>query len=203
MKETGPAWKRLYRVFSARFSSLQELSKWIHDVQGDLLLLGLTVVGYVPSHRLRNACYRRAGIVLPTTSALHWRARFFHPGGLRVGQHCTLGNDGFYDARAGIIIGDCVNIAGEVRIFTHEHDVQSSTFEETGAPVFIGHHVYLGTRVTVLPGVVIGDGAVVASGAVVVGNVDEYTIVGGVPARKIGERNRDLRYQLGYAERFQ
>ncbi len=203
MSGSLPVWKHLYRALSRRFRALQTLSVWVHDVRGDASLLLLTWVGYVPSHALRNMMYRRAGVVLPATSALHWRARFFAPSGLRIGEFCTLGNDGFYDARAGISIGDCVNIAGEVRIYTHEHDVQSSTFEETSAPVVIGHHAYLGTRVTVLPGVVIGEGAVVASGAVVTGDVPEFTIVGGVPARKIGERNRDLRYRLGYAKRFQ
>jgi acetyltransferase-like isoleucine patch superfamily enzyme len=198
-----PKWKRGYRLLSRRVPALQEFSEWIHGVQGDLSLLLLTWAGYVPSHKFRNGCYRRAGITLPESSSLHWRGRFFHPTGLKIGEYCTLGNDGFYDARAGISIGDCVNIAGEVRIYTHEHDVQSPTFEEIGAPVSIGHHAYLGTRVTVLPGVVIGNGAVVASGAVVTGNVAEYTIVGGVPARKIGERNRELQYRLGYAKRFQ
>ncbi len=203
MSTSSPTWKRAYRVMSRRFIPLQRLSVWIHDIQGDASLLFLTWVGYIPSHSLRNAWYRRAGVVLPASSSLHWRARFFSPSSLRIGEFCTLGNDGFYDARAGITIGDCVNIAGEVRIYTHEHDIQSPLFEEIGAPVTIGHHAYIGTRVTVLPGVSIGDGAVVASGAVVTSDVEAYTVVGGVPARKIGERSRDLRYRLGYAKRFQ
>jgi maltose O-acetyltransferase len=157
----------------------------------------------VPSHLVRRAVYHRAGIRLDPTSALHWRARFFAPEGLVVGRHSTLGNDGFYDAREGITIGDCVNIAGEVAIFTREHDVQSPTFDEVGGPVTIGNHAYIGTRVTILPGVDIGEGAVVATGAVVTKSVPPYTIVGGVPARPIGERRRDLDYRLGYAKRFQ
>ncbi len=172
-------------------------------VWGDLRLYLLAKVGEVPSHRIRNFFYRRAGVWIDSTSSLHWKARFFAPEGLRIGKHCTLGNDGFYDARETITIGNCVNIAAEVRIYTREHDIDSPTFAEVGGPVVIEDYVYIGTRVTILPGVRIGRGAVVASGAVVARDVPEYTLVGGVPAKAIRERSRDLNYQLGYAKRFQ
>ena len=40
----------------------------------------------------------------------------------------------------------------------------------------------------------IGEGAVIAAGAVVTNDIEPYTIVGGVPAKKIGERNKNLDY---------
>ena len=196
-------WRRLARSATRRWPAARALSEELHTVGSDLGLLILTWVGSIPSHRLRRAVYLRAGIQLHPTSSLHWRARFFAPKGLKVGPFSTLGNDGFYDAREGISIGGHVNIAAEVRIFTREHDVQSRDFAETGGPVVIEDYAYLGTRVTVLPGVRIGKGAVVASGAVVTKEVPPYTIVGGVPAVRLGERRRDLEYRLGYAKRFQ
>jgi acetyltransferase-like isoleucine patch superfamily enzyme len=36
----------------------------------------------------------------------------------------------------------------------------------------------------------------VASGAVVTKNVEPYTVVGGIPAKKIAARNKDLNYNL-------
>lgn len=170
---------------------------------GYLLLYGLTTVGAVPSHTVRNAAYRLAGVTLPRSSALHWRARFFCPRGVRIGENTTIGNDAFLDGRRGLTIGCRVSIAAEVRIYTLEHDIDDPYFASIGGPVVIEDYVYIGTRVTILPGVRIGRGAVVASGAVVTGSVEEYTVVGGIPARPIRERSHDLRYRLGGRTLFQ
>lgn len=194
-----PGWRRLAR----RIKPLRRTYQAGMQLWGDLRLYLLTLVGYVPSHTFRNQVYRLAGVDLPRTSSLHWRARFFCPEGLAIGEHCTLGNDAFFDAREGIRIGDCVNIAGEVRIYTREHDIDDPWFGETGGPVVIEDYAYIGTRVTIMPGIRVGHGAVVASGAVVTRDVAPYMLVGGVPARPIRERSRDLRYRLGYAKRFQ
>ncbi len=52
----------------------------------------------------------------------------------------------------------------------------------------IGSDVWLGAYSIILPGIEIGNGAVVAAGSVVTKSVQPYTIVGGVPAKQIGER---------------
>ncbi len=54
--------------------------------------------------------------------------------------------------------------------------------------VKIGHDVWIGANVMIMPGVHIGDGAVVAGGAVVTKDVDDYAVVGGVPAHLIKYR---------------
>ena len=41
-------------------------------------------------------------------------------------------------------------------------------------------------------------GAVVAAGAVVTKDIEEFSIVGGVPAKIIGRRTRDLEYEINY-----
>jgi acetyltransferase-like isoleucine patch superfamily enzyme len=52
----------------------------------------------------------------------------------------------------------------------------------------IGNDVWIGARATILDGVSVGDGAVIASGAIVTSDVEDYSIVGGVPARPIRSR---------------
>ncbi|SEI93768.1 hypothetical protein SAMN04488127_0836 [Bhargavaea ginsengi] len=54
--------------------------------------------------------------------------------------------------------------------------------------VKIGHDVWIGHGAIIMKDVTIGDGAVIASGAVVTKDVEPYTIVGGVPAKKIKDR---------------
>ena len=48
----------------------------------------------------------------------------------------------------------------------------------------------------ILHSVNIGEGAVVAAGAVVTKDVEAFSIVAGIPAKKIGERNKNLKYEM-------
>lgn len=54
--------------------------------------------------------------------------------------------------------------------------------------IIIEEDVWIGSNVVILSGVKIGRGAVIAAGAVVTKEVEPYSIVGGVPARKIKMR---------------
>ena len=108
------------------------------------------------------------------------------------------------DGRDKLTIGNHVDIASSVMIYNSEHNIESGDFMAVDGPVKIGDYVFVGPRAIILPGVTIGKGAVVAAGAVVTKDVPEYAIVGGVPAKIIGERkNKDLNYKLGRARLFQ
>ncbi|UQS85980.1 chloramphenicol acetyltransferase (plasmid) [Nicoliella spurrieriana] len=55
----------------------------------------------------------------------------------------------------------------------------------------IGNDVWIGHGVLILTGLTVGDGAVIGAGAVVTHDVEPYTIIGGVPGKKIKDRFPD------------
>lgn len=97
-----------------------------------------------------------------------------------------------------ISTGDHVSMGPEATILTLGHDPQSPDFADQGGDVVIGDRVWIGYRALIMPGVTIGDGAVVAAGSVVTRDVPPFTIVAGIPAKPIGQRNQELTYQLNY-----
>lgn len=157
------------------------------------------MTGLIPSHSLRRFIYKyllrmRVG----SKSNIHRCCRVYRPSGVIIGNHSAINRDVLLDGRMGLRIGDNVSISEGCMLLTLEHDPQSATFENRGGASTIGDRVFLGARSVILPGVTVGEGAVVAAGAVVTRDVPPYTIVGGVPARPIGERRRDLNYTLNY-----
>lgn len=70
----------------------------------------------------------------------------------------------------------------------------SSTVEidEFPAPPRIGSDVWVAGAAVVRQGVTIGHGAIVAAGAVVTKDVQPFAIIGGTPARVIGQRFDDV-----------
>lgn len=175
----------------------------IKTVLLEFIVMKLHFVGYVPSHHFRRFFYRMFGIKIGKGSAIHTGARFYNPFNIEIGEDSIIGEGAVLDGRDKLKIGNHVDIASEVMIYNSEHDVQSSDFKTICAPAIIEDYVFVGPRAIILPGVTIKKGAVVGAGAVVTKNVEEYSIVGGVPAKKIGERKfRDLKYKLGRAAWF-
>jgi acetyltransferase-like isoleucine patch superfamily enzyme len=170
----------------------------------DFELMVLRWVGYVPSHLFRKTIYRLAGVGIGKGSTIHMWTNFFDPGGIKIGEDTIIGDHAFLDGRAPLSIGNHVDVASSVMIYNSEHDLEKPDFSARTEPVQIEDYVFIGPRVIILPGVKIGKGAVVAAGAVVTKDVADFMIVGGVPAREIGERkNKNPNYILGRARLFQ
>lgn len=175
----------------------------IKTVLLEFVVMKLHFVGYVPSHHFRRFFYRLSGMKIGKGSTIHMGARFYNPINIQIGEDSIIGEGVVLDGRDKLIIGNHVDIATEVLIYNSEHDVQDPSFKAVCQPVIIEDYVFIGPRAIILPGITIKKGAVVGAGAVVTKDVEEFSIVGGVPAKKIAEREiRDLQYKLGRAAWF-
>lgn len=153
-----------------------------------------------PSHAVRNWVYRNIYLVdKHKTSVIYFGCEIRSGVNLHIGKGSIIGDNCILDARQGIYIGENVNLSSEVHLWTEAHDVNDPYFRSmpcNHGPIHIGNRAWLGSNVTVLDNVSIGEGAVVCSGAVVTKDVEPYAIVAGIPAKKIGERSKDLRYEF-------
>ncbi len=156
--------------------------------------------GYIPSHHLRNFIYRYFYLVkLSSKTAIYYGAEIRAGINLSIGEGTVVGDKAIFDARNGIEIGRNVNLSSGVHIWTEQHshsDPEFRCLSDSTFRVKIGDRAWIGSGVTILHSVTIGEGAVVSAGAVVTKDVAPYTIVAGIPAKKIGERNRHLSYEL-------
>ena len=182
---------------------LRRMSAVILEFENMLLIW----IGFVPFHHVRRFFYRVAGIRIGKGSTIHTGARFYNPKNIVIGRDSIIGEGAVLDGRAKLTIGDHVDIASEVMIYNSQHNVHEKDFADRETvelgEVVIEDYVFIGPRVIILPGVTLGKGSVAGAGAVVTQDVAENMIVGGVPAKVIGERRtKDHHYKLGRAAWF-
>ncbi|MDY4040326.1 MAG: glycosyltransferase [Prevotella sp.] len=116
------------------------------------------------------------------------------PQKIKIGSHSHINRGCILDGRGGIRIGSNVSISYNVSLLTGSHDHTTPQFRGVFLPITIEDYVWVGANATILQNVTLGQGAVICAGAVVTKDVEPYSIVGGIPARKIGTRNRNLDY---------
>ena len=95
---------------------------------------------------------------------------------------------------SGIRIGEGTRVATGATLYAFDHGIAPDrpirNQPVTSKGITIGADVWIGANAGVTDGVTIGDHAVVGMGAVVTKDVPEWTIVGGTPARVIGDRRQ-------------
>lgn len=116
----------------------------------------------------------------------------------RYGKHISIGDNVTVNRgtmlipssnpKGSIIIDNNVMIAPGVKLLAAGHDHTKITLDDTYAPIKIGKYSWICSGVTILQGVEIGEGCVIAAGSVVTKSVPPYMIYGGVPAKKIKDR---------------
>ena len=157
------------------------------------------IINQIPHHDIRMAAYRSLGIEIGRASTILMSTEMHRSVDLSIGENTIINQHCLLDGRGGLRIGNNVNISSHVLLVAGSHEIQDGeNFTGYHKAITIEDYVWLCTRCTILPGVTVGRGAVVAAGAVVTKSVEAYTVVAGIPAKKIGERNVDLIYQLSY-----
>lgn len=154
-------------------------------------------IGLIPSNLVRLWLYRCVlHMSIGAHVVIHYRAEIRWGFKISVGKGTIIGDNCLLDGRKGLTIGENVNFSSNVSVYTLQHDKNDPYFRSKGGPVMIKDRSWVSSNTMVLPGVTVGEGALVCGGAVVTKNVDDYSVVGGVPAKRIGERNANLLYHF-------
>lgn len=111
--------------------------------------------------------------------------------GVNIGSHVYIGMFCYFDnlQPSYIYIEDNASVNAGSMILTHFNPMRqfAPILQARVAPVLIKNSAILAVRSIVLPGVCVGRCSIVSAGSVVEKNVPDYTMVKGVPAKKIAE----------------
>jgi len=165
------------------------LHLWIEECAGWVVRSLPGLLGMI----IRWCVYRLLFGELRSFSLIYPGVYLTHTYGIKAGRSFSINSGALMDGRGGISIGDHVMVGPYAVIVSSNHDFRQtiapmSTLDHIFSPVSIGDDVWIGAHAVITPGVKIGDGALISAGSVVTGNVGEYEIVGGIPAKVIGTR---------------
>lgn len=153
------------------------------------------ILPHLPIWSIRKFCLKCIGTKIGKGSFIMKSNYIMNARLLIMGTHSHINRDCIVDARGSITIGDNVSISHRVNIMTGGHDAYDASFIGVFKPIIIQDYAWIGVGSTILQGVTIGQGAVVSAGAVVTKDVAPYSVVAGIPAKKIGERPDNQNYR--------
>jgi acetyltransferase-like isoleucine patch superfamily enzyme len=115
---------------------------------------------------------------------------------VRIGDRCLIGRGSGIVGHLSIDIGDDVWTGHHIYITDQNHgyedvDVPISRQAQPEQAVVIGDGSWLGHGTVVLPGARIGRHVVVAAGSVVTGELPDYCVAAGAPARPVRRYDRE------------
>lgn len=125
------------------------------------------------------------------------RNSYFSYANIAIGNDVYIGPGAFFSTIKLISIGNKVMFGPNVTIIGGDHNITKigkfmydveDKLDENDQPVLIGNDVWIGTGAIILKGVTVGEGSVVAAGSLITKNVEPYSIVAGIPAKKIKMR---------------
>lgn len=102
----------------------------------------------------------------------------------------------------GVVLEDFVGLAYRVSVFAQSDDYSGATMtnptvparfkRELQAAVWLGRHTIVGAGSIIGAGVALGEGTSVGAASLVLKSSTPWTIIAGIPARKLKDRQRDL-----------
>lgn len=138
--------------------------------------------------------FRIAKIKRKGNTRIYFNVMVKNPQNIEIGENTFINNGCFlWGAPKGrIIIGDDVIFGPSVKVIASNHGTARNCLIRNNpwfdGNIIIEDDVWIGANSIILKGVTIKKGAVIAAGSIVNKDVEEYTIFGGVPAKKIKER---------------
>ncbi len=115
-------------------------------------------------------------------------------GDIVLGNRVNIGFNAEIFSASRVVLGDDALVAAYAYVIGGGHDFRDASqpvldAARTSAGITIGTGAWLGAGAKILDGVTIGDHAIVGTGAVVTSDVAPKTIVAGVPARVLRDRD--------------
>lgn len=111
-------------------------------------------------------------------------------GDVKIGDHTWIGPFCLLDGGGGLEIGKYCSISTGCQLLTHDTvkwALSCGKMPYEYASLKIGDCCFLGSYAILTKGVKIGSHCVIGAGAVVTSDIDDFTIVGGIPAEPIGK----------------
>lgn len=169
-----------------------------------LYMLTMRIIMWLPFHSIRKAYLKIVLGALGKETFIARNVDIRRPRNIHIGDNVVINKHAVLDGRGGrLVIGNNVDIAQDVYIWTLQHDYNDNFHKTKGEGVIINDYVWIATRATILPGVTLKRGAVVATMSVVTKDVPEMTVVAGIPAKTIAMRHSELKYKLKYKPLFE
>lgn len=144
-----------------------------------------------PLHGWRRALLRGFGARIGPGVQLHPSVRIFLPSQLDIGAEVGIGEDVRLYNLGPLRIGAQATVSQGAHLCGGSHNHRQRALPLIRATVEIGPAAWICADAFIGPGVRVGEGAVVAARAVCMRDVAAWRIVGGNPAREIGERRLD------------
>ena len=116
-------------------------------------------------------------------------------GAISIGENSSVNPYCMIHGGGGVTIGDGVRIGSHTVIIAADHRFNDPTQfiflqGETMMGISIDDDVWIGAGAKILDGVFVAKGTVVAAGAVVTNSTEPYSVMAGVPARRIRFRGK-------------